>query len=46
MKVKVTEKQIKEGFKNIIEVGYCEIQHLLSHKEPDYYTSGIYGCPT
>ena len=42
-KVKVTQREIKEGFKNIIEVGYCEIQHLLSHKNPDYYTSGVYG---
>lgn len=42
-KVKVTQREIKEGFKNIIEVSYCEIQHLLSHKNPDYYTSGVYG---
>lgn len=43
MKVKVTEKQIKEGFKNIICVGYCELQHLLNCKDPEYYTSGTYG---
>lgn len=43
MKVKVTQREIKNGFKNIIDVGYGELQHLLSHKAPDYYTSGVYG---
>lgn len=43
IKIKVTQKQIKEGFKNIISVGYCDLQYLLNYKTPTYYTSGIYG---
>lgn len=43
MKIKVTEKQIKEGYKNIIDIGYCDLQHLLRYFDADYYTAGIYG---
>ena len=43
IKIKVTQKQIKEGFKNIICVDCCGLQYLLNYKEPTYYTSGIYG---
>lgn len=43
MKVKVTKKLIKEGYKNIICTGYCNLQNLLKYKEADYYTCGIYG---
>lgn len=43
MKVKVTKKEIKENYKNIISIGYCELQFLLRGKEPNFYTSGVYG---
>lgn len=43
MKIKVTKKAIQENYKNIIVAGYCDLQHLLSYKEPDFVTSGIYG---
>lgn len=43
MKIRVKEKDIKEGFKNIICVGYCDIQYLLYYKEADFYTAGAYG---
>lgn len=43
IKIKVTQKQIKEGFKNIIRVGYGDLQYLLNYKTPTYYTSGVYG---
>ena len=43
MKINVKEKEIKNGFKNIICVGYCELSHLLSCKEPDFYACGVYG---
>ena len=43
MKVKVTKKEIKENYKNVISVGYCELQFLLKGKNPNFYTSGIYG---
>ena len=43
MKRKVTKKWIRENFKNIITAGYCDMQSLLSRREPDYYTTGVYG---
>lgn len=43
MKIRVTEKAIKEGFKNIICVGYCDLQYLLYYTDPDFNTTGIYG---
>lgn len=42
-KIRVTKKEIKESFKNIITVGYCEGWYLLQGIEPDFYTCGIYG---
>lgn len=43
MKVKVTKKEIRENYKNVISVGYCQLQYLLRGKNPNFYTSGIYG---
>ena len=43
MKIRVTEKQIKEGFRNIVCVGYCDLQYLFYYKDPDFNTSGVYG---
>lgn len=43
MKIRVKEKDIKEGFKNIICVGYCDIQYLLYYREADFNTTGTYG---
>lgn len=43
MKVKVNQKQIKENYQNIICVGYCDLCYLLKTKDPNFYTSGIYG---
>ena len=38
MKIKVTEKAIRESYKNIIKVGYCEMQYLLNYARESYYT--------
>ena len=43
MKFKTTQKAVKEGYRNIIEIGYCNLQHLLYYKDPVAYTSGTYG---
>lgn len=43
MKKQVSQKFIRENYKNIIGVGYCELWALLRCKEPKYYTSGVYG---
>lgn len=39
MKYKTTQKAIKENYSNIICIGYCHFQQLLSGKEPIAYTT-------
>lgn len=43
MKFKTTQKAVKEGYRNIIRVGYCDLQYLLYYKNPVAYTCGVYG---
>ena len=43
MKYKTTAKELKAGYYNIIEVGYCDLQNLLKYKSPVAYSSGTYG---
>ena len=43
MKFKTTQKEAKEGYRNIIKIGYCDLQYLLYYKNPIAYTSGVYG---
>ena len=43
MKIKTTQKAIKENCKNIFAVGYCEYYELLDKCKAKYYTCGIYG---
>ena len=43
MKLKATQKAVKEGYRNIIKIGYCNLQYLLYYKSPIAYTNGIYG---
>lgn len=43
MKIKVSQKQIKEGYDKILIVGYCDLYSLLRGLEPRYYTCGVYG---
>lgn len=43
MKTQVTRKYIKAIEDNIICVGYCELQNLLSGIAPAHYTAGVYG---
>lgn len=40
MKVKVSKKEVKENYRNVICLGYCSIEWLLRYKEADYYSSG------
>lgn len=37
-KIKVKEKDIKEGWRYIITAGYCDIAYLLYYKNADFYT--------
>lgn len=43
MKIKTTQKQIKNAFNNIISIGYCDACYLLRHRDPIMYTCGVYG---
>ena len=43
MKFKTTKEAVKEGYRNIVEIGYCGLQHLLYYKNPVAYTCGVYG---
>ena len=38
MKIKTTQKEIKNRFKKIVCVGYADLQHLLSYESPIYHT--------
>lgn len=41
MKIKALKKEFK-GL-NVLKVGYCKLQYLLSYKDPFAYSSGVYG---
>jgi len=43
MKIKTTKKQIQNNYKNIIKVGYGDLQYLLRFKNPTFFTAGVYG---
>lgn len=43
MKVHVTQKAIKENFRNRIDVGYCGLANVLRYRSPEYYNAGVYG---
>lgn len=43
MKLKTTQKAIRNGYRKTICIGYCAAQHLLHYKNPTAYTCGVYG---
>lgn len=43
MEIKTTKKEIQKSFKNIICVGYCSLQNLLSYTDATFYTCGVNG---
>lgn len=43
MKFRTTQKEIKNGYYNIISIPYCDAQFLLKGNEPIAYTAGVYG---
>lgn len=42
-KIKVSKKEIKNCCRDIICVGYRDLQFLLYYKYADFYSSGVYG---
>lgn len=43
MKFQTTRKAVKENYGVILEVGYCDLCHLLRYRDADAYTCGVYG---
>ena len=43
MKFKTTQKSIKQGYKNVIQVSYCGLQSLLRCESPIAYTTRAEG---
>ena len=43
MKTQTTKKAIMSAFKNVIKVGYCDLQDALKWREPNFFTAGVYG---
>ena len=43
MKTQISKKAIMNTYKNVIRVGYCDLQRALTWREPNYYTAGVYG---
>ena len=43
MKYKTTQKAIKQHYKNVIAIGYCNAQFLLHYMSPEAYTTRAEG---
>lgn len=43
MKVQTTKKAVKNSYRKIVCVGYCNLQKLLVLEKPVAYTAGVYG---
>lgn len=43
MKTKTTMKSIRNNWRNIYQCDYCKLQNIMYGREPNYYTSGVYG---
>jgi hypothetical protein len=43
MSILTTKKAIKENYKPIIAIGYCDAQTLLRYETPIAHSAGVYG---
>lgn len=43
MEKRLTKKDVKEWYKNIISIGYCSAQYLLTGLNREGWTCGVYG---
>ena len=43
MKTQTTKKAIMNAYRNVIKVGYCDMQSALTWREPNFYTVGVFG---
>ena len=42
-KIKVSKNDVKNCYKKILAVGYCDLQYLLKYEDALFYSSGVYG---
>lgn len=43
MEIKVSKKEIRNSYFQIVGVPYCDLQYLLRNEKADYYSAGVYG---
>ena len=43
MKTRTTKKAIMSTYRNVIRVGYCDMQDALKWRVPNFYTAGLFG---
>ena len=43
MKTHTSMKKIVNQFEKVYQVGYCDLQNIFRHMQPQYYNSGVYG---
>lgn len=43
MKMKVTNKLLKNNYFKMYVVGYCDLQNIMQGIEPRFYNTGVYG---
>lgn len=43
IKLKVSKREIRNNFKNVLYCSYCELADLLSYKDANYYNANSYG---
>ena len=43
IKLKVSKREIKNNFKNVLYCGYCKLADLLSYRNANYYNANCYG---
>ena len=43
MKFKVTAREIRANYRNIVAIGYCGAEALLRYENPIAYSAGVYG---
>lgn len=43
MITQITKKVIMNAFRNVIKVGYRDMQDALKLREPNFYTAGVHG---
>ena len=43
MKYRTTNRDVRNGYRAVLLIGYCDLQHLLTWQNPVAYTAGVYG---